>query len=259
MGTWGLGAGVWGHGQRAGISEESGLGSTVSVVIREQATWNGVLLERDQCSPDFVRAGDRLADAAKAGDWEAVWAALDQEARSGVIDVNQWRPGGTSWFTPLHQAAWLGAPGEVIGELLRRGAWKTITDSAGRRPVDIAHERAHLRLAEVLEPTFDRAGRPGDDLLGALNRQLANLVADVARPALETNSARVRYPDVVVMFEDSGPDRVWFPIPGMAGGFSIELHHRRLHVESWSRVVGGSGLYHVITQDRTVLVEEGFV
>lgn len=119
----------------------SGLGSTVSVVIGEQATWNGVLLERDQCSPDLVRAGDWLADAAKAGDWEAVWAALDQEAQSGVLDVNQWRPGGRSWFTPLHQAAWLGAPGEVVDELLRRGAWKSITDSAGRRPVDIARER----------------------------------------------------------------------------------------------------------------------
>lgn len=237
----------------------SGLGSTVSGVISEQATWNGVLLDRNDCSPNFVDSGDRLADAAKSGDWATVWVVLDQGARSGVLDVNQWRPGGTSWFTPLHQAAWQGAPVEVVGELLRRGAWKSITDSAGRRPVDIARERGHRGLVEALEPTFERVGRPRDDVVDSFNRRLAELVEDVARPALRTNGARVRHPDVLLMFEDAGPDRTWFPIPGMAGGFSIELHNRRLHVESWSRVVGGSGLYHVITQDRTVLVEEGFV
>lgn len=212
-----------------------------------------------QYSPDFVRAGDRLADAAKAGDWDAVWAVLDEGRQSGGPDVNQWRPGGRSWFTPLHQAAWLGAPEGVVSELLRRGAWKAIIDSGGRRPVDIARERGHQRLEQILEPAFERAGLPRDDILGSLNSQLAALIDDVARPALQTTRASVRYPDVILLFEDAGPDRIRFPIPGMAGGLSIELHHARLHVESWSRVVGGSGLYHVITRDRTVLVEEGFV
>jgi hypothetical protein len=212
----------------------------VTGVITEQATWNGVLLDRDQYSPSFVRAGDRLAVAAKVGDWDAVWAALDQGEQSGGPDVNQWRPGGTSWFTPLHQAAWLGAPEGVVGELLRRGAWKTVIDSGGRRPVDVARERGHQRLEQILEPAFERSGRPRDDILGSLNGQLAALIADVARPALQKTGASVRYPDVVLMFEDAGPDRIWFPIPGMAGGFSIELHGGRIHVESWSRVVGGS-------------------
>jgi hypothetical protein len=34
---------------------------------------------------------------------------------------------------------------------------------------------------------------------------------------------------------------------------------RTLAVESWSRVVGGSGQRHHITGDGVVLVEEGFV
>ena len=236
----------------------SGLGSTLSGVISEQATWNGVLLDRSDYSTGSVHSGDRLADAAKSGDWATVWAALDQGAQSG-IDVNQWRPGGTAWFSPLHQAAWQGAPVEVVGELLRRGAWTSITDSAGRRPVDMARERGHLGLVDTLEPTFERVGRPQHDVVGSLNHRLAELIEDVARPALRSRGRRVRHPDVLLMFEDAGPDRIWFPIPGMAGGFSIELHNRRLHVESWCRVVAGSGLYHVITEDRTVLVEEGFV
>jgi len=49
------------------------------------------------------------------------------------------------------------------------------------------------------------------------------------------------------------------PDPGVYGGFSVELYKGRLHVESWSRVVGGSGRAWVITADRTTLIDEGFV
>ena len=45
----------------------------------------------------------------------------------------------------------------------------------------------------------------------------------------------------------------------MYGGFSMSIHRGRLIVKSWSRVVGGSGQAHVITESGCVLVEEGFV
>ena len=49
----------------------------------------------------------------------------------------------------------------------------------------------------------------------------------------------------------------------MYGGFAYSLsiagEEPTLTVESWCRVVGGSGQRHVITPDRTELVEEGFV
>lgn len=233
------------------------VGSTVSAMNEMYATWNGVLMDRDHYPSDFLRSADQVADAAKAGDWESVFALVDDDSDSPSEhpEINQWRPGGTSWFTPLHQAAWLGAPEEVVAGLLTRGAWLSLVDSHGRRPVDIARERGHLRLLEMLEPT----GLPGADRLGKMNRHLVNLIEDVARPALEKHRVGVRHPDVALLFEDAGPDQIWFPIPGMAGGFLIEAHNRRVHVESWSRVVGGSGLYHVITEDRVVLVEEGFV
>ena len=56
---------------------------------------------------------------------------------------------------------------------------------------------------------------------------------------------------------------LWFPVPGMYGGFSYWLEDRReelaLVVESWSRVLGGSGQRHEITERGSVLLEEGFV
>ena len=55
----------------------------------------------------------------------------------------------------------------------------------------------------------------------------------------------------------------WFPIDGMYGGFSYWIEFEdgepRLHSESWCRIEGGSGQYHVITSNEVHLVEDGFV
>ncbi len=55
----------------------------------------------------------------------------------------------------------------------------------------------------------------------------------------------------------------WFPIPGMAGGFSYWLEldgvNSKLITESWCRVVGGSGQRHEITSTGSRLLEAGFV
>lgn len=54
-----------------------------------------------------------------------------------------------------------------------------------------------------------------------------------------------------------------FPVPGMYGGFyyylTIVNGEFLLDVDSWSRVVGGSGQNHEITVDECKLVSEGFV
>ena len=55
----------------------------------------------------------------------------------------------------------------------------------------------------------------------------------------------------------------WFAVDGMYGGFSYYLMSRKapvkLIVESWSRIVGGSGQRHLLTQNSTELLETGFV
>ena len=55
----------------------------------------------------------------------------------------------------------------------------------------------------------------------------------------------------------------WFAVAGMYGGFAYYLKPGKVPLEfvvaSWSRVCDGSGQRHLITADRTELVEEGFV
>ncbi|MEJ9077829.1 hypothetical protein WKY82_05350 [Gordonia malaquae] len=50
-----------------------------------------------------------------------------------------------------------------------------------------------------------------------------------------------------------------FAYPGMYGGFNMSIEVDGLIVSSWSRVVGGSGQRHAITERGCELVEEGFV
>ena len=68
----------------------------------------------------------------------------------------------------------------------------------------------------------------------------------------------LRYPPVAILHEVPG-QHVWFPGPGMYGGFDIRLRQGYLDVRSWCRIVGGSGQAHLITHEGAVLVDEGFV
>ena len=61
----------------------------------------------------------------------------------------------------------------------------------------------------------------------------------------------------------SESSKAWFPVPGMYGGFSYWMEDdctsAKLMVESWCRVVSGSGERHEVTVDGYQLIEEGFV
>ena len=48
---------------------------------------------------------------------------------------------------------------------------------------------------------------------------------------------------------------LWYPVPGMYGGFSLEFEEENLVSLSWVRVCGGSEMRHVIHRDGTVVDE----
>jgi hypothetical protein len=214
-----------------------------------RAEWYGVL-DRDAYNPGIVEESDRLADAAKAAEWATVVRLVEQAHRLGP---NRWRIGGQSWFTPLHQAAWHGAPVEVVDRLVRLGAWTSLREAGGRRAVDIARERGHDHLLDALAAS-DLSAR-GQERFHRWDEHLQRLIATRTEGLAPV---RVRpIPTEVVALE--GLDPLWFAFPGMYGGFSVSTYKGRLFVESWSRVAGGSGQAHVITESGCVLVDEGFV
>lgn len=212
-------------------------------------TWNGAL-DPETWKPAFVDDSHALADAARAGDWDAVFALLDA-ARSAT--ANTWRIGGTSGFTPLHQAAWHGASTGVVERLVALGGWRSLPDAEGALPADIAEARGHGHLRDALAvPGITAPARRRWD---AWNTHVDALVRERTRTLGEVAYRPV--PTEIIELENI--ELLSFPFPGMYGGFSMSVHRGRLHVESWSRVVGGSGQAHVITESGCVLVEDGFV
>ncbi len=225
--------------------------------MAESLPWPGVL-DPGLLKPEAVERSNRLADAAKSGNWPRVFETLDL----AWVNVNQPRIDGASWFAPLHQAAWRGAPVTIVEELLRRGALRSLPARDGRTPYDVAREQGRVGLLEMLTPPPS----PLDaDRMAALDRGLASVIegrlklpegiADsYERPLREA----LRYPPVGVLHECPG-QAVWFAVPAMYGGFHVELMRGYLFVTSWIRVVGGSGQSHVVTHEGVTLVEEGFV
>lgn len=212
-------------------------------------TWHGVQ-DPKHLAAGHVLQRNSLADAARDGNWSLVLAMLDKDR---TLSPNQWRPAGLSLYTPLHQAAWHGAPVEVVQRLLDLGAWRTLRTAKGDTALDIAQEKGHRHLDGLLTPNTP----PRDDLavIQWLDLQLAELVESRIRPQLDV---ALRHPSCSVLTEIPGR-RLWYPVPGMYGGFSIQLRENHLFVKSWSRVVGGSGEAHVITQQGCFLVDRGFV
>lgn len=232
----------------------------------EPLDWAGVL-EPAMMSEAVVAARHRLADAAKAGDWSVVFELLDRGGdgfglKDRPLNPNVWRPGSPKWFTPLHQAAWHRAPAPVVQGLLQRGALRSLRDAKGRTPRDVAVEKgAPADLVALLAP-------PASPLDGRripiLDHHLGEVIdARVREFGLDRDYPNrdprrvLRYPPVEVLHETPGR-ALWFPIPGMYGGFLITLRQGYLESSSWCRVAGGSAQLHVITHEGVVLVDEEF-
>jgi len=226
-------------------------------------TWNGVLNPR-LIIDSAVAASHELADAAKAGDWTTVFRLLDQKA--DLLEINWWRPGGTAWFTVLHQVAWHGAPVQVANELIHRGALRTTVDSRGRTPYDVlmANERSnakavvlrrtHRALAECLAPPPTRLTSRA---ISALDQHLGEVIDGRIRGSLyDGRDPRelLRYPSAAVLHEAPN-QQLWFPVPGFYGGFLITLQGDTLDVQSWCRVIGGSEQAHLVTEHGATLVD----
>ena len=222
------------------------------------SSWPGVL-DASLLKPEVVERNQRLSDAAKAGRWDEVFEVLDLN----WVSVNQWRLGGSSWFTPLHQAAWHGAPTSVVETLLSRGAFRGLRARDGRTPYDVAQAHGHHHLLDLLASprtrlTPERTAVLDAGLASVIDGRLRlpEGIADSYGKPLEES---LRYPSVAVLPECT-EQRLWFAVPGMYGGFSITLMSGNyLFVESWIRVVGDSGQAHVITHEGVTLVDEGFV
>ncbi|MFI7692415.1 hypothetical protein ACIBQ6_25330 [Nonomuraea sp. NPDC049655] len=217
---------------------------------QDQASrWDGVTL-RSTYKDHLLEERDELADAARDGAWSTVFELLEEHPEW----INGGRVGGTSGYAPLHQAAWHGADVSVVHRLISRGAWRTLRTAQGERAIDIATRRGHHALLAPLTPVIRHHLPAGT--LRSIQHHFHALIHERADDLVTEH--QLRLPDLEPLTEQRHP-ACWFAVPGMYGGFSYRLERTRLTVESWCRVVGGSGQRHFIDEHGPRLVAEGFV
>ena len=212
--------------------------------------WDGITksatLQRDE-----VKIRHRLADAAKIYDWQKTLEILNQ--RSDLINVT--RPDGQAFYTPLHQATHGNAPVKVVQEMIGMGAWRTLKNANGERPVDIAIAKKHQHLVRLLEPVYKT--KVPLNTLHNIQQLFHATILSRAKDLIEKSALRL--PELEPLLEISQP-QMWFPVPGMYGGFNYWLdsegNEAKLISESWCRVVGGSGQRHEITSNESRLVTD---
>ena len=223
--------------------------------------WWGVR-DRKALSDTVVEHIDVVADAARSGRWDRLADLIDTGPGSMALPaeaINAVRIGGLSGYSPLHQVAWHGAPVEIAQHLLRHGAWRTLRCSLGNTPRHIAEARGHEHLAPVLTPEpIHAVSQPVlEQLEHILHALIVGRVHDFG-----VDTRLLRLPQLGPLTEIHEP-AMWMSVPGMYGGFSISLTgsdtEAELTVESWCRVVGGSGERHRVCTTGFELVERGFV
>ena len=215
--------------------------------------WDGITKSKT-LDPLAARERNRVADNAKGCGWSELIAILAGDPHL----VNTTRPDGKAAYAPLHHAAFGGAPVDTVHHLLKLGAFRTLRDSQGSRPVDIAFDRGHRHLLAILEPEFKR--RMGPDVLSAIQGHFHALIRERASELVSEHSLRLPELEIVLEFTRT---KFWFAIPGMYGGFVFWLVGKesepKLITESWCRVAEGSGQRHEITEHGSRLIDEGFV
>lgn len=210
--------------------------------------WDG-LTRIEDLKANAASLRQEIADAAKFYDWPSLMQLLE----NNPYLINNCRPGGQSLYSPLHQAAHGDAPINVVNTMIGLGAWRTLCNAYGERPVDIAKAKGHTHLFDLLKPVLKRDVPFG--VLMRIQSQFHGVIMDRAEKLIQEH--KLRLPELSPLLELEKPE-MWFAVPGMYGGFSFHLQGEgtsvKLVSESWCRVVEGSEQRHEINSRGVTLV-----
>ncbi|KAK4206174.1 hypothetical protein QBC37DRAFT_460694 [Rhypophila decipiens] len=231
----------------ARLTDEFGMSSTkvdgrlAEARSLEVATWLGDLRMSSYPS-HYVQRRRAWQKALFAGDWvEAEKVVRNEYAwrRSewynvGNLAVRQAPEAGLKTVTgdDNNYKAWERLIREAISN---SKTWKSLRsfDTRSITPADLAQENGLWDLAELLQPK--RRHELDPSILSNIETQLQQLMEETIKPMI-ADSPFV-YPQVSILQEMEDPV-LWVPVPGMYGGFLIELRDGTLEVTVYETVVG---------------------
>ncbi|RUS26155.1 hypothetical protein BC938DRAFT_471164 [Jimgerdemannia flammicorona] len=191
--------------------------------------WDGVTLSKTFSASESIHRYS-LVKAAEQGDWAVV-------LRDGSR-INETRLDDPSFDTLLHQAASQGAPLRVVRKMVEMGAWRTLRNARGQKPVDVARSLGHTHLVDALEPVCRRS--VPEDLLRQIEANFHDVIQGRVSKLVAEHALRL--PQLGPLLELGKVAAFWFAVPGMYGGFAYHLE--------------GEG--EKITAEGSQLVDEGF-
>lgn len=188
-------------------------------ILSETPVWHGQLA-RYLYDDIYLKRRDKLADAAFYGNWDAIEAYVI-EARSDGFNswpncyrIGGWR--GPSGWTPLHQAAFLGAPESIVCMLINHGALRTLQTlwtSQKELPyrnmtaLEMAQFLGFRHLYNALSPVI-RHHIPCATL-DTLQQHFHTLIKD--QLAGQREGANLRLPELGLLTELENPE-MYFPL-----------------------------------------------
>lgn len=150
--------------------------------------------------------------AAAESDWNALIEMVTAET------INAWELDHPPYNAPLHFAAQNGAPENVVKQLIELGAWRTLRNADGLRPLELAQQNGRSHLVGLLEPVY--LHDVPLDMLDQVKAQFHIVIHE--RVVFLVEEHDLRLPQLQPLLEK--PDKAgFFGVPGMYGGFGYWL------------------------------------
>ncbi|KAJ2989685.1 hypothetical protein NUW58_g3340 [Xylaria curta] len=206
-------------------------------------TWLGHLYTDDDQLPEgYCELRRELSDAAFFGSWPRVWDIL-QEARyqfdESWVNAIRMKPHAEanlmSFWTPLHQAVYMGAPATVVQRLVNLGASRTLRtrwtefERLDITALELAYDLEETDLQDVLCPVIRNSVPAGT--LAQVQKSFHELIQ---RQVYGLVDASRLYLPLLEPLTELHMSAIWFPIrcnhPG--AGYLYRLDGRDLLIQS---------------------------
>ncbi len=185
------------------------------------------------------------------------WQQALAKMAENYVKANQIELDNKSSNSIIHYAAFDGVSLAIMQELINKGASRMIKNAGDKTAYDIAKEKNHQHLYDILTPQliYDVPS----EKLKSIENQFHQLIRAKAGQLIEKH--RLRLPQLGLLLEQDHP-YVSFLIPEYYGGYKYRLvsndNQVSLISQVSSRMSDGSAQIHIITPDETKLLAKQY-
>ena len=228
------------------------------------AGWNPLI----KPEKEIINRISKLTNESTEDEWMDVCEEMSQLHKHYVCNFENLEdsPFPSTRWTFQHHAAYHRAPIKVVKAMREKHFAMSFIDSNGKLPKDYLPNDVEEEYKQLFIPEYGLS-KLNLQNLALIEKRLHEVINSRAKFLVDKHNLIL--PLLSVFLEERKMGYVeesnWCPIPGMYGGFNIEINLNEdksdidfIETSSWCRVAGGSGQRHKCYPDKWELVEEGF-